>query len=451
VHVLRASVLLAAACGVARADGLVIGGGSPRSIGRAGVGTASDDSGGALLVNPAAMARRGTTRVQLGASAVDDAIDWREAIDAPPARDQSGSTVLPFAAIESGFGDWVLGMAAMTSAAGERTFVPPGRNPPASFGAMFDDRYSGLAGSYRRDTVTAGVARRLGDAIAIGGSIGVSRVEIGETRALWANHALAPVGDANHDVVLALDGIDWFSPSAVAGVLIAPPDEHVELAASVGWTSDAHVAGNAAASRWAVDQGTTPGVTITSPTGRAGLDVRQPITVRTGVRWLADRWIAEVGGDLWIYPSQADETTWRIDGVRVTDSANVATDITRVPSRLSTRSHGAVRGALDVELIEGFLWATAGYAYTTSSTSTAHLSTTFGELGGHTGALGLEITAGGFTVSLGWARQWSRHRNQAGSVWRHDNPFTGGSDSAIPAGRFDGSSDVVGIAVEIEH
>ncbi|HSN25904.1 MAG TPA: hypothetical protein VLT45_06445, partial [Kofleriaceae bacterium] len=95
--------------------------------------------------------------MQIGAAAVDDAIDWRQTIDAPPARDQSGSTLMPFAAIESGVGDWVLGMAVMTSAAGERTFVPPGRNPPASFGAMFDDRYSGLAGSYRRDTVTLGV------------------------------------------------------------------------------------------------------------------------------------------------------------------------------------------------------------------------------------------------------------------------------------------------------
>ena len=444
------SVSLLAVCELAHADGLVVGGGSPRSIGRAGVGTASDDGGGALLVNPAAMARRDTTRVQIGAAVVDDSIEWQEAVSSPPARDQSGSTALPFAAIESGIGDWVLGAGVMTSTAGERAFVPPGRNPPASFGAMFDDRYAGLSGSYRRDTVTVGVARRLGDAIAIGGSVGVSRVEISETRALWANHAQAPVGDPNHDVVVAMDGVDWFSPSAVVGVLVAPSDTHVELAASVGWTSDAHVSGDAAASRWAVDQGVPPGVTITSGAGRAGLDVRQPITVRTGVRWLGERWIAELGGDLWIYPKQADETSWRIDGLSVVDSANVAANITSVPSRLSTRSHGAVRGALDVELVEGFLWATAGYAYTTSSTSTAHLSTTFGELGGHTAAAGLEATVGGFTISLGWARQWSIKRALAGSVWQHDNPFAGGADSVIPGGTYDASSDVIGLGVEIE-
>jgi len=145
VRGLLASVLLLAVGELAHADGLVVGGGSPRSIGRAGVGTASDDGGGALLVNPAAMARRDTTRVQIGAAVVDDSIEWHEAVSAPPARDQSGSTTLPFAAIESGIGDWVIGAGVMTSTAGERTFVPPGRNPPASFALMFDDRYAGLA------------------------------------------------------------------------------------------------------------------------------------------------------------------------------------------------------------------------------------------------------------------------------------------------------------------
>ena len=32
---------------------------------------------------------------------------------------------------------------------------------------------------------------------------------------------------------------DNFSPSAVAGVMVAPPDSRVELAASIGWAADA--------------------------------------------------------------------------------------------------------------------------------------------------------------------------------------------------------------------
>jgi hypothetical protein len=451
VHVLRAALFTTFVWGSARADGLVIGGGSPRSVGRAGVGTASDDGGGALLVNPAAMARRSSTRAQLGATAIDDTIEWREAVSAPPARDQSGTTVLPFAAVESGIGDWVLGVAAMTSTDTDRTFAGPGRNPPSSFGEMFDARYAGLAGSIRRDTFTAGVARRIGESIAIGASLSVSRVEIGEVRALWANHVPGPVGDPNDDVEVSLDGTDWFAPGAVAGVLVAPPDTRVELAASVAWTADVHATGDVAANRWAADGLAGPGVTVQSATGSADLAVRQPITVRTGVRWLADRWVAELGGDIWIFPRSADETAWNVDGIRVIDASNVATDITRVPSRLSTRSHGALRGALDVELIEGFLWATGGYAYTSTSTSTAHLSTTFGELGGHTMALGLEASAGGFTITLGWAREWSVKRPVAGSVWRHDNPFAGGADAAIPGGTYDAATDLIGVSIDAER
>ena len=135
----------------------------------------------------------------------------------------------------------------------------------------------------------------------------VSRVEIGEVRALWANHVQGPVGDPNHDVEVSLDGIDWFAPSAVAGVLVAPPDTRVELAASSRGPSDVHVAGDVTASRWADDAMMAPGVTVQSAAGTANLDVRQPITVRTGVRWLAERWIAEVGGDLWIFPRSAED------------------------------------------------------------------------------------------------------------------------------------------------
>jgi hypothetical protein len=452
VQAVRVILIVSAMWGSARADGVVIIGGSPRAIGRAGVGTASDDGGGALLVNPAAMARRQTTRVQLGASFVDDSIEWREATGAPPARDQSGSTTLPFAAVESGVGSWVLGAGVMTSTAFERDFASPGRVPPSQFDQMFDDRYAGLAGSYRSDTVTAGAARRIGESIAVGASVAVSRVEVGEARALWASHAQSAVGDPNQDVYVALDAIDWASPSAVAGVLIAPPDTHVELAASISWTAEVHATGNASAARWAADPtpGQTPGVTVTGDSGTAQLAVQQPLAIRSAARWAGERWNAELDGDLWVYPRPADETSWGLTGIRVVDASGVAADVTQLPSRLSSRSHGAVRGAIDVELVEGFLWATAGYAYTTSSTSTARLSTTFGELAGHTAALGLEAAAGGFTISLGWARTWSTKRAVSGSAWQHDNPF-GAPDAALPAGSYDGSIDVVGIALDAER
>src|SRR6185436_15685327 len=69
-HVVCALVALAPA--QAHADGIAIVGGSPRAIGRAGAATVGDDGGGALLINPAAMARRDTTRGQIGVAVLDD-------------------------------------------------------------------------------------------------------------------------------------------------------------------------------------------------------------------------------------------------------------------------------------------------------------------------------------------------------------------------------------------
>src|SRR5260221_12526868 len=88
-------VMLVAWCARAHADGLVIVGGSPRAIGRAGVGTASDDGAGALLLDPAALARRDGNRVQIGIALVDDSIEWLHAAGAPGPRDQSGSSRVP--------------------------------------------------------------------------------------------------------------------------------------------------------------------------------------------------------------------------------------------------------------------------------------------------------------------------------------------------------------------
>src|ERR1700710_1591029 len=107
-------------CGGAGADGLVIAGGSPRAIGRAGVGTVSDDGGGALLLDPAVLARRDTTRVQLGVAFVADSVEWLHAAGAPVARDQSGSSTMPAIAAEGAWGEWIRGAAAITSAVSTR-------------------------------------------------------------------------------------------------------------------------------------------------------------------------------------------------------------------------------------------------------------------------------------------------------------------------------------------
>ncbi|MBA3456243.1 MAG: outer membrane protein transport protein, partial [Deltaproteobacteria bacterium] len=165
------------------AGGIAIVGGSPRAIGRAGASAASDDGGGALLVNPAAMARRDGTRFQLGVGFFDDAVEWDpDHIDGPIARDQAGSSTLPLAAIVGSVGAWVIGFGAMTAGVSQSALRDPRDLPANELEAAFEYRYSGIAGSIRRDTLTLGVARRLGDSLAIGISVGASRLQMSETR-----------------------------------------------------------------------------------------------------------------------------------------------------------------------------------------------------------------------------------------------------------------------------
>jgi hypothetical protein len=450
-------VALVASTAVAIAEAPVVGGRSPRTIGRAGVGTASDDGGGALLVNPAGLARRSAWRLQLATAFVDDEMYWLDSASAPASRDQSSSRLLPLAAIEGAVGDaWIVGAGVMTTARSERVLRRPGRIPPEDFGNSFAYRYAGLSGAIRRDTLTIGAARRLGDTVAIGLSLGGSRVGISEERRLWAGNtdrvvlgASMPdeLGDPRYDVELALTGTDAFIPSAVAGVLLAPADSRIELAASVAWSAPARAEGDVAA------VGTPPSIAVELASPHAQIEVEQPLSFRTGARWLGEHWIAEVGADLWWFPHHAKQTDWEVDGVTVVDTTTVGVRrdaaLDRIPSRLSTRTHGALRAAIDVELISGFLWATGGYAYTTGGTPGARLSTTFGDLGGHTAALGLEANAGGFTITFGWARTWSIRDPEPVTKWRFDNPL-GTGDGSIATGTFDGSTDMIGVSIDAE-
>jgi len=436
---------LVACSATARADGVVIEGGSPRDIGRAGTGTVGDDGGGALLVNPAAMARRDTKRAQLGVSVIDDAIDWQPAEpNTPRARDQAASDILPLAAAEGSVCGWILGLGAMTSAAASRTLASPSDLPANQLANRFEYRYGGIAGSLRRDTVALGAARRIGEWLAVGASLAGSRVSVSETRAVWAGFAgREQIGDPEHDVDVALSADAPFSPSAVAGVLIAPPDTRLELAASIAWAAIARTSGSVTAA----GASSAVSASVLSPTAK--LEVRQPITVRAGARWVGSRLIGEIDGDLWIMPAAAEAGHWQLGSLRIIDATGVYNDLEDLPSRLSMQTKGAVRASLDAQLFAGFLWATAGYAYTTAGTADDRLSPTFGDLGGHTLGLGLEASAGSFTITVGWSRTWSTRHTVDATAWKLDNPFLAG-DGPVPLGTYDGSRDLVGVSVEGE-
>src|SRR5262249_43093560 len=142
--------MLAIAATRARADGTAVVGGSPRAIGRAGAGTVGDDGGGALLVNPAALARRDESRAEVGLAFVDDPVAWQSAApNAPRSRGQNGSAAAPLAAVAFSAGDWILGAGVLTAAASEREMAKPGDLPNASLNHAFDYRYAGISGAMR--------------------------------------------------------------------------------------------------------------------------------------------------------------------------------------------------------------------------------------------------------------------------------------------------------------
>jgi hypothetical protein len=446
--------LVALAPAQAQADGIAIVGGSPRAIGRAGAATVGDDGGGALLINPAAMARRDTTRGQVGISVIEDAVHWQsDPAAAPRSTGQAGSRIAPIGAAIAAVDHWIIGAGVMTAAVADRSLPRPGDDlgeRDAAYDLRYAYRYAGIAGSYRRDTLAIGAARRLGNSLAVGLSLGASQVNVTEQRRIWAGlDSREAIGDPTRDVDLALSATDRFAASAVAGVLYAPEDAPIELGASVAWAGTVRLDGKASAFG---DRPSGPMV-VYSGSPRASLAVRQPLAVRAGGRYVGDRIVAELDGDLWVAASAAESATWRVSGIRIIDPSSsqampVEVDLGPVPSRISQHTHVAVRTAVDVELMPGFLWATGGYAFSNLVTPAAWLSPSFGDLGGHTLGLGLEAAAGGFTVTLGWSRTWSL-ATRAPTELQLDNPFLAG-DAPVPSGTYDGSLDQIGILIEGE-
>jgi hypothetical protein len=439
-------VLLAPASRPAIAGGLVITNNSPKSIGRAGASTVGDDGGGALLVNPAAVARREGVRAQLGLAFVDDELAWQSTTEgAPIARDQAPSSVVPYMAAFGSIGSWVIGAGAMTSSVSDRSLRPPSDIPdPDLFGAAFDYRYLGIAGGVRRDTITVGVARRIGDSVALGLAVAGSRVQLTEVRRMWAGFSGRDmIGSPKQDLEVAFSGSDPFALSVVAGVLLAPEETSIELGASVTWADSAQIDADVFAT------GTRPtGPSVQTDNAGATLELEQPVTVRAGGRYLGERFVAELGGEVSYAPKSAIDNEWTVLGMRVIDRLGTNVALETVPSRVSLRTHGAIRGAVDAELFAGFLWATAGYAYSIGSVGTSKQSPIFGDLGGHTVGFGLEGSAGGFTFTLGWSRTWATARS-ATTKYALDNPFPGG-DRTLPTGTYDGSVDQVGILLDAE-
>jgi len=423
----------------------------PRAIGRAGTGSVSDDGAGAILGSPAGLARRDQARAQVGAAIADDDLTFvADAPAAPLTRDLSRPVLAPDVAGAVGVGPVVVGFAFATTAARDRRMPVPAACLDDGSGRCVDDvttlfphRYAGLSSTIRRRTAAVAAAARATDWLAVGASASVSRLELSEHRRGWAGFAgRDAVGVADRDVDLTLTGVDGAVLGASAGVLIAPESASLELAVAVTWGQDARVDGPADAA--ATTRSPGPQVTTSAPS--SALDVASPLIVRGGVRWLGERWTAELGGDLWLFRG-VDRPVWTVRGVEVADVAQVRATVDAVPSLLAQHSHAAVRAAVDVELLEGFAWITAGWAWTGAAVPVQRLDPAFADLGGHTAAAGVEVATGGVTLTAGWSHTFGTARTVDGGAVPIWNPFLG--SRAANDGSYGGGRDIVGLSLEM--
>jgi hypothetical protein len=447
------ALLLVAAAGPARAGGLDLDLFGVRSIGRAGTAVVSGD---ALLVNPAGLARRTETRAQIGLALHDADSTYQtpdaEAENAPIIRDRARPVAAPSLALSGSLGPIVLGGAVLVTGRMERTLPAPQTGQPAAdVERLFPHRYGGLELDFQRRVLVLGAATRLGDWLGLGLAVGAADVEIGERRRLWAGFegrtAAEQVGAADWDVDLALRANDRFVPLAAGGLLIAPPQLPLEMAASLTWSADAWPDGEATL----FGAGDAAAIPIGGDGAPAETRIAGPTTLRTGLRYLGDRFIAEVGGDLVWHREAGKLPVWRIDDLAVRDRLSGRTDpIEQIPSIASVRDHVVVRGAIDVEAVPGLVWLTAGYAYSTAATARSRLTPVFGDTGGHTAAIGAEASWNLITFTLGYARLIAPTREVAGdeTAIAVENPFGAGTAPAA-AGRHGRAHDAVGLSIEV--
>jgi hypothetical protein len=434
-------MLLAAASTPARADGdldLL----SPRAIGHAGASLVSDDGPAALFACPASLARRADRRVQLAGGFVDDDV-WLAGADHPRVGDRGPAETVPLLGAVDTFGPLVVGLAFATTASIDRRLpVPEDALPAATVIADYPHRYAGFELRHRRHTLAAGAAVRPTEWLALGATLTASRIEALEARRVWAGfEGRDPLGDPARDVTITADAVAPVVPGGALGALVAPVDVPLELALGVAWTTAAEGDGDVSA----IAVRTPP----TVEAGAATATFRTPsiLALHAGVRWVGARYTVEAGASAWQIGDGASDA-WTLSGVRIVDDSGATADLTRFATRAGRRSHGALRASGDLEVLPGFLWLSAGYAWHGAGQSRRGTTLSGVDPGGHTLALGAEITAGNAVITVGWSRQLARTVTVGEPALPFDSPFAGGT-AAANLGEHGQARDHVGLGLEV--
>jgi hypothetical protein len=429
------AVLWAGWPGTAGADVLDAALGNARAVGRAGATMLSDDGAGALLRNPAALARRSELRFQVGAILRRTQSHLR-ASDRQIVEHGAPQT-RPTVALAGGVGDrLVLGASWLPALALRRQLPEPAFDEdPLQVEARYPHRHGGMTLHQERSLALAGAAWRLGDAVGIGLALGLGRTRLREQRIAWLGRDPTQPRPLR-EYVLDLDG-ERLALAAAAGVLVAPPSLPLELGIAADLGAAQELRGRAELRPLRSEQNL---VQAGAPTSLA---LPAQLTVRAGLRYLGERAIVELGAELEETPGANEPAHWRIDTLQVADETGATATLDGVAALRAPSQRVALRGAVDVELIRGFLWLTTGYAW--KSAASDRLWAAAGEPASHTVAAGIEGQWDGIALQLGYARSLSR--TAAASPPELIAPFAAPAPGAPLGVRR--HQDAVALAVEI--
>ncbi|HVV82827.1 MAG TPA: hypothetical protein VHE35_07090 [Kofleriaceae bacterium] len=414
---------------------------SARSIGHAGAALVSDDGLGALFECPAGLGRRGELRAQLGGAVIDDDVRFSDGSH-PVVADHGPASLVPTAVAAGTLGPFVIGAGFAVTETVDRRLPAPGPDDDPAIAALYPHRYAGTEARWSRRALALAASWRATDWLAIGAGATLAQVDLRESRRLWVGFdGRDALGDPARDATIELRGGDGLVPGGTIGALIAPASVPLELALGASWADDVRVTGDATV--------TARGpFSVVAPAPRTAARFGSPLALHAGARWLGDRYAVEADVSGWLYPTTT--RPWQLTGVRFVDESGVDATLDHLASRFQLGRRLAARAAVDVEALPGWLWVTAGYAYATVDEDRAAITTATVDPGGHTLALGLEVSAGNATITLGVARRLDRvvAVGAGDGGLDFDNPFPGG---AAPAnlGRHGQSRDELALAVEL--
>ena len=418
-----------------------------RAIGRAGASLVSEDGAIALLVNPSGLARRGQLRMQVGTALHDDDGEYRtDRTDSATITDRARPVSAPLIGLQGALGPVVLGAAyVQTGDLAHRLPSPEFNQPGDEITTLFPHRYGGTSMSYQRHSVAIGGALRATNWLGVGAALSASWVGVDERRWIWSGFADrdgAP-GNPSRDLELNISGDDYFVPGICLGILVAPPMQPMEIAMSIAYGGDANLDGDAALQATRITDYPSP--STVDPSSATALAT--PLVLRAGLRYLGDRLYVEANGELYLYRDR-DPQSWTLAGLSIHDETGLVADLERLPTLFDQRSHAAARLAVDLEVVRGFLWLTAGYAHRSAATHSDRVTGAYGDLGGHTVAIGAEGQWSSMTMTIGFARTLATAIDTTWSSLLLVNPFAGGT-TTIGNGHYQRAHDAFGAQLEV--